>query len=601
MHGTGAARTEVRARRLLWGRATLAVLAVVATVVTLGSWSPWGLSSETLSVFAGVLGAGCCLYAAVLTAGAARRSWCFFALVMMLYAAGDMLWLVFGGAEGTPPILSLADALYLVALVPAILGLVFYPVARRWRGAMGPLVFDVAVLGAAVLLVSHVLVFDEVVRGAGGFVDAFMLLVYPITDALLTCLVVLLLLRSVGDPRPDLVLIGLCFATYTLADNAYALMTVRGQDIAGTVVDLGYIIAPLCLGLAALGAPEHARGTRTMQRHLGGVVAQLLPDLGVFGALALFATLHRSTGSVTWIIAITAVALTGVRQLALTADRQRLRADLERRVASRTEDLRLLTQEHERLEAMKYEFVTAVSHELRTPLTAIRGSLELLADGDAGKLPSAAERVVAMAARGSQRLSRLVDDIIDLERLERGAFSFQPTPQPLAPLLADAVAPLRRLAEDRGVELVLLPTTAAATCDGDRTIQAVVNLVGNALKFSPNGGTVTISAQEDGDEVVIAVADQGRGIPADQLESIFERFHQVEDGDHREHAGAGLGLPITKYIVEGHAGRIWVESAVNVGSTFRFTLPRAVLGDATGASTAPAEDPAVALPVTVGH
>ena len=591
MHGWG--RTTGRDLRLRWGIGVMVCLSVLATVVSLGSWSPWDLSSETLSVFAGMLAAGCCGYAAVRTSGAARRSWCLFALVMVLYGVGDALWLVFGGAEGTPPILSVADALYLAALVPAILGLVFYPVARKWRGATWPLVFDTAVLGAAALLVSHVLVFEEVVRRGGGFVDVFMLLVYPITDGLLACLVVLLLLRSVGESRPDLVLIGLCFAIYTLSDNGYALLTVRGQDIEGTVVDLGYIIAPLCLALAALIAPEHARETRTMQRHLAGVIAPLLPDLTAFGALALFVTFYRLEGSAAWVIAVTALALTGVRQLALTADRQRLRADLERRVAARTEDLRLLTKEHERLEAMKYEFVTAVSHELRTPLTAIRGSLELLADGDAGELPSAAQQVVDMAARGSQRLSRLVDDIIDLERLERGAFSFHPEPQPLAPLLADAVAPLRTLAKDRGIDLVLLPTTAAAACDGDRTIQAVVNLVGNALKFTPPGGAVTISTQCEGDEVVIAVADQGRGIPADQLESIFERFHQVEEDDHREHAGAGLGLPITKYIVEGHAGRIWVESTPNVGSTFRFTLPRVVTSDTIETAPTLLQQPAV--------
>ena len=178
-----------------------------------------------------------------------------------------------------------------------------------------------------------------------------------------------------------------------------------------------------------------------------------------------------------------------------------------------------------------------------------------------------------MANRGTGRLARLVDDIIDLDRLERGAFSFDPAPEPLAPLLADAVAPLTGLARERGLELRLSPVTEVALCDGDRVIQAAVNLIGNALKFTPAGGTITVSTTVSDDHVVVSVSDEGRGIPTDQLESIFERFHQVEAGDDRSHTGAGLGLTITRYIVEGQGGRIWAVSTVGVGSTFHFTLP----------------------------
>ncbi|WP_323793357.1 ATP-binding protein, partial [Nocardioides sp.] len=170
----------------------------------------------------------------------------------------------------------------------------------------------------------------------------------------------------------------------------------------------------------------------------------------------------------------------------------------------------------------------------------------------------------------------------------RGTFSISTRPELLAPLLADAVAPLVSLARQRCVELTLTPVSESALCDGDRVIQAVVNLVGNALKFTPSGGAVTVSTSDTDQGVVVAITDTGRGIPAHELSSIFERFHQVRTGDDRRHVGAGLGLTITKHIVEAQGGRLWVESTVGVGSTFRFTLPH-VVEEAEQAATAPPE------------
>ena len=526
-----------------------------------------------MSTLTAVSGAGACLYAAARGAAETRRSWCLFASVLALYAGADLLWLAYGGAAGTPPILSIADALYLVALVPAVLGLAFYPAPHARSGTLGPLAFDAAVLGAAALLVSYVMVFDEVVRLGESRLDILLLLVYPVTDVLLACMVLLLLLRSVGDARPDLVLIGLTFATYTLADNGYALLTIRGQDSLYTLVDLGYTLAPLMLGLGAALSATRPVGARTMQRDLGGLTAPLLPDLSAIAALGFFVVFQPPGGTASWVLAAITLALTGARQLSLTADRQRVRHDLERRIHSGNEDFRRLTEAHQRLETMKYEFVSAVSHELRTPLSAIHGALEVLADGDAGPLPTRAQDVVDLASRGTRRLNRLVDDIIDLERLEHGSFSFDPRSEELAPLLADAVAPLTAIAHERGTELTLHPVSESAFCDGDRVIQAVVNLVGNALKFTPAGGVITVSTSTLDEGVQVTVTDSGRGIPTDKLASIFERFHQVHSGDDREYAGAGLGLAITKHIVEAQGGRIWVESVVGTGSTFCFTLP----------------------------
>jgi PAS domain S-box-containing protein len=222
---------------------------------------------------------------------------------------------------------------------------------------------------------------------------------------------------------------------------------------------------------------------------------------------------------------------------------------------------------------MKTEFISAVSHELRTPLTAIHAALELLADGSVGKLSPAAERMVETALRGSSRLTRLVSDIIDMERLESGTFAMDPSARDLAPIVEAAVGGLRVLADDAGVRMVLDLRRSPALCDADRIVQAVVNLVGNAVKFSPAGGTVRVSVRPVGEEVHFSVSDEGRGVPADDLELVFDRFHQVSPGDAREKSGTGLGLAITKSIIERHGGQVWVESEEGQGSTFRFALP----------------------------
>ena len=266
--------------------------------------------------------------------------------------------------------------------------------------------------------------------------------------------------------------------------------------------------------------------------------------------------------------------LTGVRQVTSTRQAQRWRLELERRIQERTAEVAAITERHRQLETMKYSFVSAVSHELRTPLTAIRGSLEVLDDGDAGLLPPPAQRVVSVAARGTKRLSRLVEDIIDLERLESGRFGFRPAAQDLHLLLFDAAESLTPLARASGIDLVVREVHVDVLCDGDRVLQALTNLVGNAVKFTPPGGTIELDVTVRDDEAEVTVRDDGRGIPADQLAAVFDRFHQVDEELDQAKGGTGLGLTITRHVVEGHGGRIWVESELGEGTSFHFTLPR---------------------------
>ncbi len=230
--------------------------------------------------------------------------------------------------------------------------------------------------------------------------------------------------------------------------------------------------------------------------------------------------------------------------------------------------------ERKEIERIKDELVSVVGHELRTPLTSIRGSLGLLEAGVAGALPPEAQEMVVIARENTERLARLVDDTLDLERLQAGRVDVDPRPVRSAELLAATAQVVQPVADEAGVDLYWeAPESLELMADPDRIVQALVNLVANAIKFSPAGTCVRTCVEARDEEALVSVADDGRGIPADQLEAVFERFQQVDASDRREKGGTGLGLAISRAIVDQHAGRIWAESEPGQGATFRFTLP----------------------------
>jgi hypothetical protein len=232
------------------------------------------------------------------------------------------------------------------------------------------------------------------------------------------------------------------------------------------------------------------------------------------------------------------------------------------------------------VEKMKNEFVSVVSHELRTPLTSIRGSLGLLLTGKLGTLSDKGQRMLEIAVNNTDRLIRLINDILDLERLESGKVTLNKQPCQIADLMQQAAEVMQSMADKAGVTLSVFPVSLQVAADPDRLIQVLTNLLSNAIKFSPPDGTISLSAKlEDrvnlaanNPTVLIEVKDQGRGIPADKLEKVFGRFQQVDASDARQKGGTGLGLAICRNIVQQHGGRIWVESQLGEGSTFSFTL-----------------------------
>lgn len=224
------------------------------------------------------------------------------------------------------------------------------------------------------------------------------------------------------------------------------------------------------------------------------------------------------------------------------------------------------------VERLKDEFISMVSHELRTPLTSIRGALGLLATGTAGHLEPRAARMVEVATVSTERLVRLINDILDVETMAAGKLNVHPRSTSARSLVGTTVEEMAGLAESSGVEIRVGRTEGTVLADPDRIVQTLGNLVGNAIKFSPAGSRVEIATAVQGDLVRFDVVDEGPGIPADQLEKVFEPFRQVDGSDTRPQGGTGLGLAISRGLVERHGGRIWATSEPGEGTTVSFTL-----------------------------
>jgi signal transduction histidine kinase/ActR/RegA family two-component response regulator len=234
-----------------------------------------------------------------------------------------------------------------------------------------------------------------------------------------------------------------------------------------------------------------------------------------------------------------------------------------------------LITERDKVERMKSEFISAVSHELRTPLTSIRGSLALVVGGVVGELPAAFKPLIDIALKNSERLILLVNDILDMEKIEAGKMEFDMQPVDLMPLLEQALEGNRGYGEQFKVSYEIgggLPD-AMVKVDANRLMQVLANLLSNAAKFSPVGGKVTVAATNNGKRIRVAVNDHGSGIPTEFRDRIFQKFAQADSADTRKKGGTGLGLSITKAMVEQMGGSIGFESQPNVLTTFFIEFP----------------------------
>lgn len=240
--------------------------------------------------------------------------------------------------------------------------------------------------------------------------------------------------------------------------------------------------------------------------------------------------------------------------------------------------LEQLEQEHrelEKVERIRKDFVINVSHELRTPLASIQGYTETLLEGAIDD-PDNNVRFLSIIRQNAERLRRLTDDLLTLSRIELRQHQFQFAHYKIRPLLEEQMDAMRPMAGKKSISLTLdpVPDGLTAYCDSEAVHQIVTNLLDNALKYTPEGGSVTLGAKPSADQrVAVYVRDTGIGIPQEDIPRLFERFYRVDKARSREMGGTGLGLSIVKHLVKAHGGEVAVETAVERGSTFTFTLP----------------------------
>ena len=256
----------------------------------------------------------------------------------------------------------------------------------------------------------------------------------------------------------------------------------------------------------------------------------------------------------------------------------RAQQELEKKVEERTHELTLALEEVQKINRRKSDFISSVSHELRTPLTSIKGYAAILIAEKLGQLPPAVKVRLEKINSHSDELVHMVNDLLDIARIEAGKTTMKIEPQDLTAMI-DRICDLILIqCKSKNIELAtdIKRDVPSVLADRIQIERVLINLLGNAVKFTPENGKITVRANTKDSVVQVEISDTGVGIPADSLSKIFEEFYRVDNPINQQVKGTGLGLSLVKNIIEAHKGKIWVESKVGVGSTFIFTLPPSI-------------------------
>ncbi|MCX5703682.1 MAG: ATP-binding protein, partial [Candidatus Omnitrophica bacterium] len=251
--------------------------------------------------------------------------------------------------------------------------------------------------------------------------------------------------------------------------------------------------------------------------------------------------------------------------------------DLEKKVEERTRELTRVLEEVRLVSKRKSDFVSSVSHELRTPLTSIKGYASILLSQNLGALPEPVRQRLEKINIHSDELTKFVNDLLDISRIESGRVSMKRMPSDLKHIVEEAVDLMSVIAKDKQIGLTsdLPQDTQSIFVDSSQIKRVFINLINNAIKFTPPKGKINIKCHKLDNKVQVDITDTGCGIPEEAVEKIFEEFYRVDNLINQEVKGTGLGLALVKNIIEAHDGKIWVKSKAGAGSTFSFTLPTA--------------------------
>jgi signal transduction histidine kinase len=498
---------------------------------------------------------------------------------LVLWAIGDTIWDIYTFLlHQDAPYPSVADFAF-TGGYPLLFVAMLVLVRGRGRPRLGDLL-DGAIIGGGFALVLWVFLIHPAVGNGAPLFSGLVSAMYPAMDGLIL-LGLTQLAFSKGTRNASYNLFFGAFLILLTADVAYSYLVTSGAYVPGSLLDAGWMAVFAGWAIAALHpSMRHLGDVQRVPTHkfslwrLGTLTAALLV-VPILLEVNTSSTLDRRVlaGGAAF------VTLTALARLALMWREREL---VERRLWDSERRLRQLFQESEEhndelreLDTLKDELLALVSHELRTPLTSIRGYLELVLEDTSQTLSADHREFLDVVDRNSNRLLRLVNDLLLLARVQAGRLEVETRPVDLNRIAAESVAAARP-AGDRGMVTLSLHTRdrLIATVDPERVAQLIDNLLSNAIKFTPPGGGVDLIVSEEGESAVIEVADTGMGISVGEQDQLFTRFFRTRSATVAGIQGTGLGLAISKAIVEGHGGEIGVQSEEGVGTTFRVELPR---------------------------
>jgi signal transduction histidine kinase len=496
----------------------------------------------------------------------AKLAWYLIAFGMALFITGDVLAYNFERFFGRPlPFPSIADVIYL-AVFPALVSGLLLLIRARNRGGDRASLIDSLIIGIGVGLLSWVFLMAPYAHAHLSTPVKLTSLAYPLADLLLLSVAVRLVVGGGAKGRSyylTVLSIGVLFATDTL----YGWAQLHGAYQPGSLLDGGWLVFYVLLGAAALhpsmtvaeGAAAPARLTRPRLAVLA-LATFVAPLTGLFGPTA---TSDRC------VIAGSAMVLFALVLLRMVDVVQRHEAGAAREQALEKTTARLLE-----LDQLKDQFVATVSHELRTPLTSIHGYLGLVLDDEAGELSEEQRKFLSIAGRNTDRLRRLVQDLLLISELDAEELDFDFGNLDLPALVLESIESARPKAAAAGISLELLGDGPMRLM-GDRVRlgQLLDNMISNALKFTPRGGSVSVRTTHSNDSAVLEVEDTGIGIAADEQKHLFDRFFRTRAAAEQAIQGTGLGLSISQAIAHAHGGLIEVTSEEHVGTTFRIAFP----------------------------
>jgi signal transduction histidine kinase len=537
---------------------------------------PWGSFAQTLVYDAiGASAAAVSVLGARLHRPSLRLPWYLFGAGLFAFSVGDVLFNLYSFVwHQDPPVPSIADVFYLAGypLLTAGLFLLVRSLQsdERRRGSL-----DAAMLIAAFALCQWIFLMQGRLH-SGSLGERVVALSYPAMDVILLAGLVFFALTPTWRTVAYRYLAG-SIVLLIFADEVYGLSPSKYAE--ATWLDSAWLLSYVLWGVAALHPSmqelsEPARAGRPRVSTLR--LAMLAAALATAPAVLLIQTAIGSSVD-TVVIAVGAGVLCGLVLLRLTSvihalDELRVTERLARAEAETAQ--RLLTEQNERLreaDRLKDEFVALISHDLRTPLTSITGYVELALEDD---LTDDVRGFLQVVARNADRLLALVNDLLFVARLQAGEMSLEPGDVDLAGVVRDGVKALAPRAAAKAITLTcVLDTVPSVRADRGRMLQVLDNLVSNALKFTPEGGTVHVSLRQDNGCVRLEVTDSGIGIAPDDQPRLFQRFFRAENAVERHLPGTGLGLYISRVIAEAHEGSLSVRSELGRGSTFRLELP----------------------------